>query len=75
MGLEWTETLVTVSSAHPGEDLIQRARVLFTDAELVYLTVAVNTITSWNQLNIAFSTSPERAEEVFQRLHPNGVPA
>ena len=75
MALEWTEALVTISRAHPEEDLIERARASFTETELVYLTVAINTITAWNQLNVAFATSPELAEDVFRQLHPNGVPA
>ncbi len=75
MALEWTEALVTISRAHPEEDLFKRARTLFSERELVLLTVAVNTITSWNQLNVAFATNPELAEEVFHNLYPNGVPA
>ncbi len=53
----------------------KRARTQFSDAELVYLTIAVNAITAWNQLNVAFGTSPELAGAVFQQLHRDGVHA
>ncbi len=44
-------------------------REQFTDAEIVYLTLAINTINSWNRLSVAFGTPPESAEAVFERLH------
>ncbi len=42
---------------------------LFSERELVHLTLAITTINSWNRLNIAFHTPPERAEDVFRQLH------
>lgn len=68
--LEWTEALTLVAQAQPGGDLLARMREHFSDREIVYLTLAVNTINAWNRFNVAFGTPPERADEVFRMLHP-----
>src|ERR1700746_2601577 len=38
------------------DDVDERARVQFSDAELVNLTLAIGAINSWNRLNVAFRT-------------------
>lgn len=75
VALEWTESVVKIAQAHPDEDLLERARKVFSDADLAHLSFAVAQVTAYNQLNVAFGTSPEFAEAVFQRLHGNGVHA
>jgi AhpD family alkylhydroperoxidase len=67
--LEWTEALTRMSERRPDEDLLARMRRHFDDKELVYLTLAINTIDSWNRFNVGFHTPPERAEEVFAQLY------
>lgn len=67
--LEWTEALTAVAQAHPSDDLAARMLEHFTERELVYLTHAIGMINTWNRLNVAFGTPPERAEEVFKMLH------
>lgn len=67
--LEWTEALTAVAQAHPPADLAARMQEHFTERELVYLTHAIAVINTWNRLNVAFGTPPERAEDVFKMLH------
>jgi AhpD family alkylhydroperoxidase len=67
--LEWTEALTTLAQQHPSDDLLARMKELFDDRELVYLTHTIAMINTWNRLNVAFGTPPERAEELFKMLH------
>ena len=54
--LEWTEAITLVAADHVPDEVYERVRPHFTDAELVNLTMAVNVINSWNRLNVAFRT-------------------
>lgn len=74
LALEWTEALTRVADARPSEDLLPRLREHFSDKEIVYLTLAVTLINSYNRFNVAFGTSPAHAEEVFQMLHRQRTP-
>ena len=67
--LEWTEALTVIAAEHPPGDLVGRMKEHFSDAELVYLTLAVAAINSYNRFNVAFGTPPEGAEAVFRMLH------
>ena len=71
--LEWTEALTVIAAEHPPGNLVARMKEHFSDAELVYLTLAVATINAYNRFNVAFGTPPEGAESVFRMLH--GQPA
>jgi AhpD family alkylhydroperoxidase len=71
--LEWTEALTLMANQHPHADLLRRTKEQFSEIEIVHLTLAINTINSWNRFNVAFGTSPERAETVFKMLHANGA--
>jgi AhpD family alkylhydroperoxidase len=73
--LEWTEALTLVGTGHPPSDLLARMKEHFNESEIVHLTLAINTINSWNRFNVAFGTSPEHADAVFKMLHPNGAAA
>ncbi|HET7813348.1 MAG TPA: carboxymuconolactone decarboxylase family protein [Candidatus Baltobacteraceae bacterium] len=67
--LEWTEAITQIAKERPAGDLLDRMKQHFTEREIVYLTVAVNVINSYNRFNVAFGTSPDRAEGVFNMLH------
>jgi AhpD family alkylhydroperoxidase len=69
VAIEWTEALTEVARKQPDDDLLARVREQFNEREIVYLTLAVTLINSWNRFNVAFGTPPERAEEVFKMLH------
>jgi AhpD family alkylhydroperoxidase len=54
--LEWTETLALIAGHTVPDDLYQRAREQFSEAELANLTIAVGLINVWNRINVAFHT-------------------
>jgi AhpD family alkylhydroperoxidase len=70
LALEWTEALTRVAIERPREGLLARMREHFSDRELVYLTLAITLINSYNRFNVGFGTSPELADAVFKQLHP-----
>ena len=76
--LEWTEALTLLPEGHPNVEVLPRVKTQFADREIVYLTLAINTINAWNRLSVGFGTSPEGADAVFEMLHgraANGVGA
>jgi AhpD family alkylhydroperoxidase len=54
--LEWTEALTLIAGHTVPDDLYQRAREHFSEAELANLTIAVGLINVWNRINVAFHT-------------------
>ena len=56
--LEWTEAVTLVSQNHVPDELYERVRKQFTEAELINLTLAVVAINGWNRLAICFRTVP-----------------
>ena len=56
VALEWTEALTLIAGRPVPDDLYQRAREHFSEAELANLTIAAGLINVWNRINIAFHT-------------------
>jgi AhpD family alkylhydroperoxidase len=56
--LEWTEAVTEIGASHAPEELFERVRAHFTEAELVSLTMAIVAINGWNRLAIAFRIVP-----------------
>jgi AhpD family alkylhydroperoxidase len=56
--LAWTEALTLVNQGHVPDELYEATRPLFSEAELVNLTLAIVAINGANRLNIAFRTVP-----------------
>src|SRR5262245_21148948 len=56
--LEWTEALTLVSQTHVPDDVYERVRGLFSEEELVHLSLAIVAINGWNRLNVAARTVP-----------------
>ena len=54
--LAWTEAVTLVTEGHVPDEVFEQARKLFSEAELVNLTLAIAEINSWNRLNVAFRT-------------------
>jgi AhpD family alkylhydroperoxidase len=52
--LEWAESVTRVADTHVPDDVWERVQPQFTPAELVDLTLLVNTINAWNRFAIAF---------------------
>lgn len=57
-GLAWAESLTTAAATHVPDEVFDEARQEFSEKELADLTLAVITITGWNQLGIAFRSVP-----------------
>jgi AhpD family alkylhydroperoxidase len=58
VALEWTESVTLVSRDQVPDELYERARRHFSEAQLVNLTLAVVTINAWNRLAISFRAVP-----------------
>ncbi len=56
--LEWTESVTLVANTRVPDDVWNRVKDHFTPAEMVDLTLLVNTINSWNRFAIAFRKLP-----------------
>jgi AhpD family alkylhydroperoxidase len=52
--LAWTEAVTLVAESHVPDDAYDQVSSVFTEQELVALTLAITAINSWNRLNIAF---------------------
>lgn len=52
--LAWTEAVTLVAQDRVPDEVYDRARAQFSDAELVDLTYAVIAINAWNRMQIAF---------------------
>ena len=62
--LEWTEALTLIAGHPVPDDLYQRAREHFSEAELANLTIAVGLINVWNRINVAFHTDLSSVPQV-----------
>lgn len=56
--LEWTEAVTLVSRDQVPDEVFERVRKQFSEAELINLTLAVVAINSWNRVAIAFRAVP-----------------
>lgn len=56
--LEWTESVTRVADTRVPDDVWERVKPHFTPAELVDLTLLVNTINAWNRFAITFRKLP-----------------
>ena len=68
--LEWTEALTSLGQGHPTETLLARMREHFDDKELVFLTLAVTLINSWNRFNVAFALPSEAGAHAYDMMYP-----
>lgn len=56
--LAWTEALTGLSQSHVTEAEYQQARAVFSDKELVDLTVLIATINAWNRMGVGMAVQP-----------------
>jgi AhpD family alkylhydroperoxidase len=66
--LAWTEALTDIARTHAPDDVYEQAHRIFTDRELVDLTLAITLINSWNRFQIGFRVNPETAPDVIAAL-------
>src|SRR5215216_5028198 len=56
--LAWAEAVTLVTEGHVPDEVYEQARAVFSEEELVNLTLAVVAINGWNRLSIAFRVTP-----------------
>ncbi len=56
--LAWTEAVTLLSETCVPDEVYEQVRPLFSDQEIVNLTMAVIAINSWNRLNVSLRTVP-----------------
>lgn len=56
--LEWTEAVTRVADTHVPDDVYERVKRQFNEAELIDLTLAIANINTRNRLNVAFRSVP-----------------
>lgn len=56
--LAWTDAVTLLAESHVPDDIYEQARTQFNEGELVDLTMAVSTISSWNRLAVSFRQVP-----------------
>ena len=61
----WTEAVTNIQDGHATDAAYAEAHAHFGDVELVNLTIAINSINSWNRMAIAF-----RAERSINAAEP-----
>ena len=54
--LAWAEAVTLIADTRVPDEVYEEVKLQFTEEELLDLTVAVNTINSYNRINIAFRT-------------------
>ena len=52
--LEWTEAVTRLADTHVPDEVYERVKAHFTEAELVTLTLGVVVINCWNRLAVSF---------------------
>ena len=52
--LEWTEAVTRVADTHVPDEIYERVKTQFDEAEVVALTFAIAVINSWNRLAVSF---------------------
>jgi alkylhydroperoxidase family enzyme len=62
--LAWAEAVTTLPNREVPDSVYNQARSVFSEEDLVALTMTVAVINSFNRMNIAFHVQPAFAEEV-----------
>jgi AhpD family alkylhydroperoxidase len=52
--LAWTEALTKVAETHAPDDVYEQVRGVFSEDELIGLSIAIAMINAWNRLSIGF---------------------
>ena len=71
--LAWTESVTRLADTRVPDDVWARMKPHFTPAELVDLTLLINTINAWNRFAIAFRKLPARGRAQWLRAGATGA--
>ena len=61
--LAWAETVTRVAETHVPDEAYQAARAVFSERELVDLTIAISLMNAFNRMAISFRRTPQAALE------------
>jgi len=61
--LAWAETVTRVAETHVPDEAYQTARAVFSERELVDLTIAISLMNAFNRMAISFRRTPQAALE------------
>ncbi|WP_247275922.1 MULTISPECIES: carboxymuconolactone decarboxylase family protein [unclassified Bradyrhizobium] len=61
--LAWAETVTCVAQTNVPDEAYQAARTVFSERELVDLTIAISLMNAYNRMSISFRNSPQAAVE------------
>ncbi|AMA58440.1 carboxymuconolactone decarboxylase family protein [Bradyrhizobium sp. CCGE-LA001] len=61
--LAWAETVTRVAETNVPEEAYQAARKVFTERELVDLTIAISLMNAYNRMSISFRNTPQAVLE------------
>lgn len=59
--LAWTETVTRVAETNVPDEAYQAARKVFSERELVDLTIAISLMNAYNRMSISFRNTPQAA--------------
>jgi AhpD family alkylhydroperoxidase len=62
--LAWTEALTNIAATHAPDAIYENVRKLFSEDDLIALSIAIAMINAWNRLSIGF-----RAEHPSEKKH------
>ena len=62
--LAWAETLTRLADRSVPDEAYEAVRRHFSEAELIFLSVAIGTINAWNRLGAAFRFAPPIPKKV-----------
>ena len=63
--LEWTEAVTRITPEGVPDEVYDRLRAHFSDAQISELTIAIGLINLWNRLNISLPTVPGSYDEML----------
>jgi AhpD family alkylhydroperoxidase len=66
---EWLESLTLITEGHVPDELFERTRKVFSEQEIVDLSMAAVTINAWNRLSIAFRAEPGTYKSQLRPTH------
>lgn len=61
--LAWAETVTRVAETNVPDDAYQAARKIFSERELVDLTIAISLMNAYNRMSISFRNTPQAVLE------------
>jgi AhpD family alkylhydroperoxidase len=71
--LQWAEVVTNIQVGHAPDAAFDQARAEFNEKELVDLTMAINSMNSWNRLGVAFRAAPLGKDGTAAAAIPQGA--